>query len=406
MRIRDLFLSALQSLTRNKGRTVLTMLGIVIGILSVILVLSIGEAAQRSILGQINSLGTDLIFLQNGDKELANSPDQVFATPSLTYADSKKLKDQTWLRYVLPLVITNDLVTGRGEDITVQVTGTSPDEAELYDLTFKEGGFFDVSDVEGRSRVVVLGHEVAKTIFGDEQAVGNSVKINNQNYRVIGVVVESGSRAFTNLDKSVYVPVTSALDLYGQKYMTYIIVQPNGISQNETVYRVTELMRETHRLREGDNDDFFMETMDESVQSVSQITDILSIFLSSVAAISLLVGGIGIMNIMYVSVTERTREIGLRKALGAKNRDVLGQFLMEAVVLTALSGIVGVVLGIGATWLAIKGISNVQDGWTFSVSTNGILLGFFVSAGVGILFGYAPAKQASKLRPIEALRKD
>jgi putative ABC transport system permease protein len=167
---------------------------------------------------------------------------------------------------------------------------------------------------------------VAKTIFGDDTAVGNSVKINNQNFRVIGVVTESGSRAFTDLDKSVYMPVTAAMDLYGQRFMTYVIIQPDGISQNETVARVTDIMRDQHRLREGDDDDFFMETMDESVESVSQITDILSIFLSSVAAISLLVGGIGIMNIMYVSVTERTREIGLRKALGAKNRDVLDNF--------------------------------------------------------------------------------
>ncbi len=398
--------SAVQSLTRNKGRTALTMLGIVIGILSVIVVLSIGEAAQRSILGQINSLGTDIIFLQSGNKELANSPEQAFATPSLTYADGKKLDEQPWIKYVLPLIITTDLATGRGEDITVQVTGTFPDEALLYDLAFDEGGFFDMSQVESRNKSVVLGYEVAKTIFGDDTAVGNSVKINNQNFRVIGVVTESGSRAFTDLDKSVYMPVTAAMDLYGQRFMTYVIIQPDGISQNETVARVTDIMRDQHRLREGDDDDFFMETMDESVESVSQITDILSIFLSSVAAISLLVGGIGIMNIMYVSVTERTREIGLRKALGAKNRDVLGQFLAEAICLTVIGGIIGVLCGIGVTWLAIQAIASVQDGWTFSVSTSGVMLGFFVSAGVGILFGYAPAKQASKLRPIEALRRD
>jgi|JI8StandDraft_1071087.scaffolds.fasta_scaffold00071_12 putative ABC transport system permease protein len=406
MKIRDLLQSAVQSLTRNKGRTALTMLGIVIGILSVIVVLSIGEAAQRSILGQINSLGTDIIFLQSGNKELANSPEQAFATPSLTYADGKKLDEQPWIKYVLPLIITTDLATGRGEDITVQVTGTFPDEALLYDLAFDEGGFFDMSQVESRNKSVVLGYEVAKTIFGDDTAVGNSVKINNQNFRVIGVVTESGSRAFTDLDKSVYMPVTAAMDLYGQRFMTYVIIQPDGISQNETVARVTDIMRDQHRLREGDDDDFFMETMDESVESVSQITDILSIFLSSVAAISLLVGGIGIMNIMYVSVTERTREIGLRKALGAKNRDVLGQFLAEAICLTVIGGIIGVLCGIGVTWLAIQAIASVQDGWTFSVSTSGVMLGFFVSAGVGILFGYAPAKQASKLRPIEALRRD
>lgn len=405
MTITDLVYTAYSSLIRTKARSLLTMLGIVIGIMAVIVVLSIGDAAQRYILGQIESLGSDLIFIQNGTSEDANSPQEAFAKPVLTYDDAKLLKQQPWMKYVTPLVITNDDVNAKGERVGAQIQGTTPDEALLYDMDFAHGAFFEQEDVDSASKVAVLGHEVAMTLFGEDNPVGQFVKINNQNVRVVGVVVQSGTRAFVNLDKTVYMPTTSILQMYNQKFLTYAVVQPT-ISLDDARSRITELLRDNHNLREGDVTDFFMQTQQEAADSVSQITSILRIFLSSVAAISLLVGGIGIMNIMYVSVTERTREIGLRKALGAKDRDVLGQFLAEAVFLTGVGGVFGVLVGIGITYLAISIISQFQEGWTFSVSVQGILLGFGVSAFVGVLFGYAPAKQASRLRPIEALRKD
>lgn len=405
MTIKDLIVTAYQSLVRTKARSILTMLGIVIGIMSVIVVLSIGDAAEKYILGQIEALGSNLIFIQNGTKEDANSPQEAFAKPSLTYDDGKLLKQQSWMTYVTPLVITNDEVKARGERSNVQIQGTTPDEALLYDMDFLHGRFFDEVELQGATKVAVLGYEVSKTLFGEDDPVGQFIKVNNQNIRIIGVVVESGTRAFVNLDKTVYMPVSTVLQLFNQKYLTYAVVQPS-ISQDDARARIEELLRDNHRLREGDVSDFFMQTQQEAADSVSQITSILRIFLSSVAAISLLVGGIGIMNIMYVSVTERTREIGLRKALGARQRDVLGQFLAEAIFLTGVGGAIGVLVGIGITYLAITAIGQFQSGWTFSISLTGILLGFGVSTMVGLVFGYAPAKRASELRPIEALRKD
>jgi putative ABC transport system permease protein len=400
----DLFASSWQSLERTRGRSALTMLGIIIGILSVILVLSIGEAAQRFIVGQIASFGSDLIVVLNGPKQAGNEP-TAFTNESLTFDDAKALSEQSWVKTIIASVEQQDTISGNGVDTTGKVTGTMPDELAFYDLTPTQGAFLSMDDVNGRSRVVVLGAELAKDLFGEDSALGKSVKISRQSFHVIGVMPMSGTRGFDNIDKNAYIPVTAAQDLYNRKFVMGITFK-STLVMTDAINRATDLLRNRHKIDIGQEDDFNIQTSDDLIKTVSQITDILKILLSSIAAISLIVGGIGIMNIMYVSVTERTREIGLRKAIGAKNADVLRQFLAEAVMLTTLGGAVGILLGILVTWIAISIINRFQSGWAFGVSLPGIELGLGVSMAIGIVFGYAPARRAARLNPIDALRRE
>jgi ABC-type antimicrobial peptide transport system permease subunit len=232
------------------------------------------------------------------------------------------------------------------------------------------------------------------------------VKIARQNFRVIGVMERVGTRGFDNVDKNVYIPVTAAMDLYSKKYVQVLVLRTKLASITDGMRRIQDVLRDRHNIDFGEEDDFTVLSQEELVKTVTQITDVLGLLLSAIAAISLVVGGIGIMNIMYVSVTERTREIGLRKSLGARRRDILGQFLFEAILLTGAGGAIGIALGTAFSWLAITIISSFQPGWGFAVSMTGVLLGFGVSAFIGVVFGYAPARKAAGLNPIEALRKE
>lgn len=406
MRLFDLFSSAAQSLRRTRSRTALTMLGIVIGVTSVILVLSIGEAAERYILGQVSAFGSDILTVQNGaDREETRDIPTAFIKETLTFNDYKKLRLQPWVKEITGAISQSDTAIANGEDNQVQIFGTTEQEVDLYDRQIAEGRFFLREEVDARTRVAVIGADIAKKSFGQESALDREVKIGTQTFRIVGVMARAGTQSFQNLDQNIYIPVTAAQDIYNKKYLSSLSIR-TSLPLPQAKRMIQQIIRDQHRIEREEDDDVRVTTQEDAARSAGEITSILQILLTSIAAISLVVGGIGIMNIMYVAVTERTREIGLRKAIGARRQDVLGQFLVEAMFLTTLGGVIGVLLGIGLTWMAIQVINSFQEGWTFEVSTRGVTLGVLVSSVIGLIFGYAPARKAAGLRPIEALRKE
>jgi putative ABC transport system permease protein len=388
----------------------MTMFGIVIGVMSVIMVLSIGEAAQRYIMGQISSFGSDVVFIMNGPNTSASGQPSPFMKESLTQRDVKLMQTQPWIHVIAGRLISSDTVIAQGISTSASIVGTMPDELRLSDIHVQSGEFFTQSSVDSHARDVVLGADVAQAGFGAENPIGKTIKINSVGFRVVGVMQRAGSKGFTNIDKQVFMPMTSALDLYNKKYLTYIEVKTNIANLSDAKQRIAVFIRERHNIDNptGDltKDDFHIQTQEDLIKTTSTITNILQILLTSIAAISLLVGGIGIMNIMYVSVTERIKEIGLRKSIGAHKKDILRQFIVEAVVLTIVGGIIGISLGILFSWAGIQIINNLQGGWSFAVSWNGVGLGLGVSAAIGLVFGYFPARKAAGLNPIDALRKE
>ncbi|MCI0479256.1 ABC transporter permease [Candidatus Uhrbacteria bacterium] len=408
MRLHDLARSSWQSLVRTRNRSLLTILGIVIGISAVILALSLGESAQTYILSQMSAFGGDQLIVHPGPRTQMENPSP-FTQNSLTLKDAKRLMREPWIEKVSGGIYVTDKVAARGVTRSVMVIGSLPDELDLFGYTVTDGAFLSMTDVDGHARVAFLGSKVADDIFGQDRAVGNLVKIGNAQYRVIGVMKSVGTQMMQNMDEVVYVPLTTLGDLSRNRYLEYIMVK-TAVPLPEAQARLEAIMRDEHGIENPDNDpvkdDFFVMTKADAVKSVDQVAGALQILLSSIAAISLLVGGIGIMNIMFVSVTERISEIGLRKALGARRRDVLAQFLAEAVFLTVTGGAVGILLGSLLAWTAIQAINAYLSGWTFAVSVTGIVLGVTVSTLIGLVFGYFPARKAARLHPIESLRAE
>lgn len=409
MRIIDLFSLSYKSIVRTRGRAVLTMLGIVIGIGSVILMLSIGQAAEGYLLSQVASFGSDLIFVSNGKGDVEeNGPPSRNVKQTLTIQDAKALEREPWVRVVNATFINRDLLSSGSVNAYAQVQGTGPGELIIFNTRAETGRFISKEDQDSRAKVVVLGAGIATRLYNGNDPIGQLLKINKQNFRVIGVMERGGTRFFNKVDDQVYVPVTTLLTLYNKDRVNFISVKPNNLTVAETKERVRLVLRDTHRLDNPEGklskDDFQVSSQEDAVRSASVIGDILQILLASVAAISLIVGGIGIMNIMLVTVTERTQEIGLRKSIGATRRDILGQFLIEAVCLTLFGGIVGVIGGLSVSYLAIKIISSFQEGWQFVFPLSGVILATVVSTLIGIVFGIYPARKAARLSPIDALR--
>ncbi|MFH1078075.1 MAG: ABC transporter permease, partial [Patescibacteria group bacterium] len=375
MHLPDLARSSWQSLVRTRNRSILTILGIVIGIAAVILALSLGESAQSYILDQVSAFGSDQLIIHPGSRSQMENPSP-FSQNSLTLKDAERLMRETWIQAVSGEVIVVDDVAARGVTKNVSIIGTLPDEIVLGDWQLADGAFITMSDVDAHGRVAVLGSQIADDLFGQDRAVGQLVKIGKTQFRVIGVMEPIGTQMMQDMDVVTYVPVTTLGDTTHSRYLEYLLVKTT-VPLDEAQPRVEAIMRDIHGIENPGNDpvkdDFFIMTKADAVKSIDQVSGALQILLSSIAAISLLVGGIGIMNIMFVSVTERISEIGLRKAIGARAKDVLAQFLAEAVFLTVIGGGFGILFGSLLAWIAIQVINSYVAGWVYIVSLNGVI---------------------------------
>jgi putative ABC transport system permease protein len=404
-------LTALDSLGANKLRSALTILGIVIGVAAVIALVSIGRGAQTQITSQIESIGTNLVFVRPGSIQQGGVAAGAGSAATLTQADAEALYDVPNVVGVSPEVSGRAQIVYLGQNTNSSVVGVTPDYLSVRNFELADGEFISAANVTARSSVVVLGSGVAEDLFGGlTGAVGQKVRINGQSYRVIGVLASKGGSGFGNQDDQVLVPLTTAQSrllgssrFRGANVISQISVEIASADQvDQAIDGLTEVLRERHGTVEGE-DDFSVQNQQDTLSAITEVTNTLTLFLGGIAAISLLVGGIGIMNIMLVSVTERTREIGVRKALGARRRDVLYQFLVESAVLSFVGGCIGVALG----WLIASLVGRVQLGGsaiTPVVSLDSILLATGFSIAVGLFFGIYPATRAASLEPVEALR--
>jgi putative ABC transport system permease protein len=408
MHISDSFKTALIGLKTNKSRTALTVLGIVIGITAIIIVMGVGAGAQNLILDQMQGFGANTISIQAGREASGPSAFMEMMTDSLKQRDVDALKKIHGVTIVSPGVFSMDSVSYGSKTKRASIYGSTDLILKILDLEVDQGTFFDQYHIEQNAKVAIIGAEMKDDLFGFSDALGEKIKIKNNSFEIIGVMGKKGSMMGMNMDEMVFVPYTTA-----QKYLLGINYFNDGITVqvenedivNDVASEIEYRLRDLHGITDPDKDDFHVVTQEEAMDSISMITSILTALLGSVAAISLVVGGIGIMNIMLVSVTERTREIGLRKAVGATTRDIMVQFVLESIILTVIGGILGIVFGALFSYLAALVLSNsVAEGWRFAMPISAVLLGLGVSATVGLIFGLYPAKQASKKSPIEALR--
>ncbi|MFN8474600.1 MAG: ABC transporter permease [Anaerolineae bacterium] len=401
---------AFDSLQSNKLRAILTMLGIIIGVAAVILMVGIGRGAQASVENQIRSIGTNVMFITPGSSNQGGVRTAAGSAQTLTYADATALASVPGVAAVAPEYDNRAQVVYQGNNVNTRVAGVTPEYTSVRNMNVANGAFIDAAQVQGSSAVVVLGANVAQNLFPAVDPVGQSVRINNQTFRVIGVMEAKGGSGFGSQDDQVFIPITTAtLRLFqptqyrGSKVVSTINLQAASEDQVKTVQQaVTDTLRERHNLTTADND-FSILSQEDILQTASTVTGVFTILLGSIAGISLLVGGIGIMNIMLVSVTERTKEIGLRKAIGARKRDIMAQFLTEAAVLSVVGGLIGVTIAFIAG-SALGGINLGTFKLSPSIGLDSVLLATMFSLGVGIFFGAYPANRAANLRPIEALR--
>lgn len=405
MEYSELVIESFGTLTLNKLRTGLAMLGIVIGIGSVIALVSLGQASQQAIQSQIQSLGANLLTVQPGSQSSSGVRGAAGGGTTLTIADAKAIETAssiTTVQKVSPEYTSRGQVIAGKNNTNTQIIGSTPAYLDVHNVTIASGSFITLADVDSMRKVAVVGPTVVSDLFPDNPSpLGQTLRIEGQTFTIIGITTAKGGTGFQNQDDRIYVPVTTAQkQLFGTNYLSAISLQANSAevmtqAQNEVGY----LLLARHKLSDPTKADFSILSQADILSTATAATGTFTTLLAGIAAISLLVGGIGIMNIMLVTVTERTREIGLRKALGAKKNVIITQFLMEAIMLTFIGGIIGISLGIFASFLY-----SYFTNTAFFLSMPSVLLAFVVSAGIGILFGWYPARKAANLQPIEALR--
>jgi putative ABC transport system permease protein len=394
---------AVMTLTGNKLRSGLTMLGIIIGNASVITMVGVGQGAQRYASGQFESLGPNVLFILPGSESSRERSTDIPRT--LTLDDAKAIAAQVHsVEAVAPQLQSQRLITYGNKRSDTSITGTTPEFTVVRDFDMGQGRFFTDIDVQRRNRVAALGADTAKKIFGSSDPVGQSIRIRNISFQVIGVMEAKGAFLGSNQDESVYIPITTMASQivgrtspYGLSVSFISVTAKDEKSVSAAQFQMTNLLRLRHKI--VNSNDFTIRTQKDALEIVGNVTGALTLMLAAIAGISLFVGGIGIMNIMLVSVRERTQEIGLRKAIGATQQDILLQFIIEAVILSALGGLIGTGIGVSGVSL-VSAFTPLKAG----VSTTAIVLAVGVSGGIGLFFGVFPARQAAKLDPIVALR--
>lgn len=413
MKYRHLIKTAVSGLRAHKSRSALTILGIIIGIMSIILIMAIGEGAENLIVSQVQGMGSKTIVVIPGREPKGPTDPSIVDTilsDSLKERDMEALKNKgnvPTLEKIMPVVFGAASAAYEGETYRMTVIGSSELLPDIFDLELDEGNFFSDQDVRGQADVVVIGSKVKEELFGSSPALYQRIKIKGKSFRVIGVLPEKGQVSLFNFDETTLIPYTTAqYYIFGIKHFNRLVIEANSEKNIDlTVSDIKATLRERHGITDPDKDDFFIATQADVLDTLNAITSTLTLLLISVASISLLVGGIGIMNIMLVNVTERTREIGLRKALGATKEDILSQFLLEAVILTMVGGLFGI--GLGALFSKLTAYAFQQFvgvDWKFIFPITAAVIGLTVAATIGVIFGLYPASQASKKSPIEALR--
>jgi len=414
MRILTSLNIASKALVLHKVRSALTVLGLIIGVASIITVVNTGDALKHLIVGELEAFGTDYINIEikvpsTGKNSTANAAGiaQGVSITTLTLDDAEAIANLPNVRDYYAGIVGQDIAAYGRENKTASLWGVSPSFFELFNAELSAGRPFLEDENLSQSRVAVIGSAIAEDIFGLEDPVGKRIKIGSRTFRVAGVMSEQGSLAFLDMDNTIYIPVTTMQrQVLGVRHIQFILAYLNDPSLNEvTAADIESLMRERHDITDPDKDDFAVTTAEEGLAVLDSVTSAITLLLFAIAAISLMVGGVGIMNIMYVSVAERTYEIGLRKSVGATKSDILWQFLWESLLLTLLGGFIGVVIGEAISLAASAAASSLGYSWPFSPSLSGLVLGVGFSMVVGLVFGIYPAKQASILQPVDALRE-
>jgi len=399
---------AYRSLRANRMRSILTMLGMVIGVSAVIAMVAIGAGANERIAAQISSIGSNLLLVLPGSTTSGGLRSGFGSAPTLTMADARAIgRELPAVRLAAPSIRSTSPVVYGNQNWSTLIQGVTPEYFEIREYRLAEGRFFTADEVDASSKVAVVGRTVVRNLFGDESPVGEILRIKRVPFTIVGVLAEKGqSPQGQDQDDIIIAPITTVQNrLFGSGHpgsVGVIIAQAvDRESIGEAEREVVSLLRQRHRIGSGQEEDFSVRNLSEMLAVAEASTWVMSLLLGAIASVSLLVGGIGIMNIMLVSVTERTREIGIRLAVGARERDILVQFLIEAVFLSVAGGAVGILLGIGGSLLISR-----FAGWSTLISPGAVLVAFSFSAAVGIFFGFYPARKASRLDPIEALRHE